>query len=159
MKNFWRRVSPKRAVKDFADHWQNPTPHRWPILGLAVAVTLSMILLFVPGNEQIKPRRPEVIYISTWEEGRSEAEIIASNCRNQLLKDELEDKLAQRAELRRDIYRALGRATFIDVDEIDARIEAERAAEAAAAPETAPANPLAADPALSLEELCASVDA
>lgn len=141
---------------DFAQQWREPTPHRWQILGLAMALTFAMIMLFIPESQRINPRPPEVIYISTWEEGRTQEQIIASNCANQRLKDELEEKLAQRAEIRRDIYRALGRATFIDVDEIDARIEADRAAEAAVAPAEAP--PPEVEPGMSLDELCASVE-
>lgn len=163
MKQFLRRISPKRAALDFVGQWRQPTPHRWPILGVAIAGTFALFMLFIPESQRIEPKPPEVIYISTWEEGRSERQIIASNCANQQLKNELEAKLEQRAEIRRDMYRALGRATFIDVDEIERQVEAERAAEAAAGdgmtgPATGQATGPAssdADVAISLEEYCA----
>ncbi len=67
------------------------------------------------------------------------------------MKNELQAKLEQRAEIRRDMYRALGRATFIDVDGIERDIEEERAAEqTVASPE-----PSEAEMAMSLEEYCA----
>ena len=151
MKKFLRSISPRRAFSDFVAVWREPTDHRWPVLGVAIAMTFALFMLFIPPNQRIEPRPPEIIYISTWAEGRSEREIIASNCENQRRKDDLEDRLAQRAEIRRDMYKALGRATFIDVDAIEAEADAE-AARAAAAGEAATQ---AAETALSVEEYCA----
>lgn len=149
MKGFFRRISPKRAVTDFADHWAQPTPHRWGILGVAIASTFAIFMTFVPNSTRIEPRPPEVIFISTWADDRTDAEIIAANCANQRLKNEIEVRLAERAELRREMYVALGRATFVDVDSIEEDIQAERAAAAA--------NPVEKEeqPGLSLEEYCA----
>ncbi|MFC3101887.1 hypothetical protein [Altererythrobacter lauratis] len=154
MKQFLRRISPRRAVADLVTVWRQPTEHRWGLLGVAIAMTFALFMLFIPKSQMVEPEMPEVIYISTWAEGRTEAEIIASNCRNQQLRDELESLLAQRAEIRRDIYKALGRATFIDVDAIEAEAEAARAAEQAANSVPLPENvdPLAR---LSVEEYCA----
>ena len=157
MKRLLRLFSPKHAVKDFADQWQAPTPHRWQILGVAAAATFAIFMVFIPDSQRIAPARPEVMYISTFAEERGDAEIIASNCANQQLKDELEARIEQREELRRDIYRALGRATFVDVDAMEADIEADRAAEEQAAElaagDTAEAIPQTA--AMSVEEYCA----
>jgi hypothetical protein len=153
MRDFLRSISPKRAVKDFAGAWDQPTPYRWHILGLACAITFSMLYFLIPKSERMPPARPEVIWISTFAEGRTEGEIIASNCANQKLKDELEARLAARAELRKELYKQLGRATFIDVDEIEAKAEAERAAEAAANPQ--PEEPTPEELALTIEEYCA----
>lgn len=150
MRSFWRRVSPKRAVTDFAEHWRQPTPHRWPILGVAIAGTFALFMSFIPESQRIEPKPPDVIYISTFDESRTEAEIIASNCANQRRKDELQARLDARADLRRDLYKTLGRATFIDVDEIEAEVEAERAAEVEAA-----GGPTQAELAMMVEEYCA----
>tara|TARA_E500000305_G_scaffold93816_1_gene82474 strand:+ start:327 stop:779 length:453 start_codon:yes stop_codon:yes gene_type:complete len=132
MKDFFRRVSPKRAVNDFVELWQQPTEHRWPTLGVAAAATFAIFMLFIPDSQRIEPRPPEVTYITSWAADRTDEEIIESNIANQERKDELAAIEQERAELRKDMYRALGRATFIDVDEMEAEIEAERAAEAAA---------------------------
>ncbi|MGB3165293.1 MAG: hypothetical protein WBA68_00775 [Alteraurantiacibacter sp.] len=129
MKDFFRRISPRRAAEDFADHWKQPTPHRWQILGVSCAATFAVFISFIPESVRIVPERPELIYITTLDENRSEAEIIAANCANQELQDSIEARLEQRAELRKDIYRALGEATFIDVDEMVREAEAERAAQ------------------------------
>ena len=128
MKDFFRRISPRRAVGDFTEQWKQPTPHRWQILGVSCAATFAVFVSFIPDSERIAPEKPELIYITTLDENRSQAEIIAANCANQELQDSIEDRLEQRAELRRDIYRALGEATFIDVDEMVREADAQRAA-------------------------------
>ena len=153
MRDFFRQISPKRAAKDFAGAWDQPTPYRWHILALAAAITFAMLYFLIPPSTRIPPARPDVTWITTFAEGRTEGEIIASNCANQELKDELESRLAQRAELRKELYKQLGRATFIDVDAMEAEAEADRAAEAAANPQ--PEGPSPEELALSIEEYCA----
>lgn len=151
MKDFLRQISPTGAFRDLLAVWQTPGQNRWLVLGAAMAMTFCMAMLFIPESKRIEPRPPEVFYITTWASDRTEREIIASNCHNQELKDALEARLAEREEFRRDIYRALGRATFIDVDAIEAEVEADQAREAAAVPAAAQD----AEPALSVEEYCA----
>lgn len=151
MKQFLRSISPKRAILDFVEVWSQPSQHRWPVLGVAMALTFALFMLFIPDSQRIEPRPPEVIWISTFAENRTEQEIIASNCRNQALKDDLEARLAERAEIRRDIYKALGRATFLDVDEMEREVDQQRAEEGTEA--TTP--PAASQPQMSVEEYCA----
>ena len=151
MKRFFRRISPKHAAQDFASQWRAETPYRWHILGVAMALTFAIFMLFIPKSVRIAPAPPEVIYISTLDENRTDAEIIASNCANQKLKDELEAQLAQQEEARKEAYAALGRATFIDVDEMQAEIEAEQAAAEA----VADGGPSEEEVAASVEEYCA----
>ena len=151
MRDFLKRVSPKRAVTDFRDHWQQPTPHRWQVLGVAVAATFFVFMMFIPDSQRPAPERPDIYYISTLDEARREQEIIAANCANQELKDAIQARLDANAQRRQEMYEALGRATFVDVDEMQARIEEERAAEAAAAPPEA--ETVAEGP--SVEEYCA----
>lgn len=150
MRDFFRRISPRRAVTDFHDQWKQPTPHRWQILGVAMAATFCVFMLFVPPSVRSPPAPPDVIYISTFDESRTEAEIIASNCANQQLKDDLQARIDESAERRREMYETLGRATFVDVDEMERQIEAERAAE-----EATYDGPTEEEIALSVEEYCA----
>jgi len=131
--SFWRRISPATAVEDFAREWRQPTPHRWQILGVAVAATFAIAMVFIPESQRVAPARPEVTYISTFAPDRTQEEIIASNLANQKRKDERAALFAEREERRKDMYRQLGRATFIDVDAMEAEIEQERAAEEARA--------------------------
>lgn len=151
MKQFLRQISPTGAFSDLLTVWRTPGQNRWLVLGAAMAMTFCMAMLFIPESKRIEPRPPEILYISTFAADRTEREIIASNCRNQELKDALEARLAQREEIRRDIYRALGRVTFIDVDAIEAEVEAERAREAEAAAAVARDE----GPVMSVEEYCA----
>lgn len=130
--SFWRNISPKRAVSDFAETWQQPTPHRWKILGVAIAATGAILAVFIPDSQRVEPARPEVTYITSWSPDRTREEIIASNIDNQRRQDERRALLEKREEVRKDLYRTLGRATFIDVETMEAEIKAERAAEAAA---------------------------
>tara|TARA_B100001057_G_scaffold335873_2_gene336610 strand:- start:110 stop:574 length:465 start_codon:yes stop_codon:yes gene_type:complete len=151
MKGFFRRVSPRRAVTDFHDQWKQPTPHRWQILGVAIAATFCVFMLFIPESQRGEIAPPEVMYISTFEDGRTEGEIIASNCANQELKNEIQAAIAANEQARREMYEALGRATFIDVDSMKEEIAEEQSAEQ---PEET--GPTAEELALSLEEYCAN---
>jgi len=129
--SFWRNISPRRAVEDFATEWRQPTPYRWRVLGVAVALTFALMILFIPKSERIEPRRPEVTYITSWRDGRSDAEIVASNLENQKRKDQAAAIEQQRVEIRKDMYRALGKATGLDTDAMEAEIAADEAAEQA----------------------------
>ncbi|MXO73484.1 hypothetical protein [Alteraurantiacibacter buctensis] len=135
MKQFFRDISPRRAVKDFLEVWRGENRHRWLVLGVAVALTGSLLALFLPEGGRADPRPPEITWVTTFAESRTAADIIASNCANQRLKDALQARIEEREELRKDLYAALGRATFVDVDEMEAeaRAEEERAAVEAAA--------------------------
>lgn len=127
-----RRFSPKPAIDDFANEWRRPNPHRWTILGVAVAATFAILAVFLPESQRAVPQPPQVTYITTWSPDRTREEIIASNLANQARKDERAAERARREEARREAYRAIGRATFVDVDAMEAEIERDRAAEAAA---------------------------
>ena len=131
--SYWRRLSPRGGLEDFLAYWREPTPYRWQILGVSVALTFTLMVLMIPETQRAEPRRPEVTYISTFEAGRSDEQIRASNLENQKRQDELRARRAALEERKKDLYRSLGRATGIDVDARDERLERERAAEEAAA--------------------------
>lgn len=131
--SFWRRISPRRAVEDFAEEWRRPQPYRWRALGLAVAATFALMVILIPESQRAEPARPDVTYITSWPADRTDDEIIASNLENQRRQEELAAIQERRAELRRDMYRELGRATGIDVAEMEREIARQEAAERAAA--------------------------
>jgi hypothetical protein len=136
-------VNPVSGVGDFIEYWKQPTPYRWQILALAVAMTFTMIVLFAPKTERAPPAKPDVIWINSWPKDRTESEIIASNLANQKRKDAEAAQEQQRQALRRDFYRKLAKASGMDPDELE-REYAQKPA--AAAPGAAPA-PAAAKPA------------
>jgi hypothetical protein len=133
------RFSPRGAVNalsDLFDYWRQPTPYRWQILGLSVAITFTLMVLFIPESQRPEPRRPDVTYISTFAPGRTDAEIAASNLAHQKRKEELEAQRLAREEERKERARILGRATGIDVDALEEqmkrRLAEQEAAQAAA---------------------------
>merc|ERR1711907_79139 len=87
-----------------------------PICGTMSASRATGLALLSQESHFRPPDAPEVTYISTFAEGRSEEDIRQSNIANQQRKDALE---AERAELERrkiEAYKSLGRATGLDVD-------------------------------------------
>lgn len=120
MRGFFRRISPKRAVLDFSEQWRQPTPHRWQILGVAMAMTFAIFMLFLPDTERAPPKRPEITWITTYPSDQTDEEIIASNIEAQKRYDERKAREEELAERKKEAYRALGRATFVDVDDPEA---------------------------------------
>lgn len=137
---YWSRFSPQGAIADFIEQWRQPTPYRWQILGVSVAMTFTLMVLMIPESQRVEPRRPEVTYITTFAPDRTEAEIIQSNIENQKRQDVLEAERAAREERRREAFRTLGRASGIDVDELEEyyreRLAEDPPAKAAPAPTT-----------------------
>jgi hypothetical protein len=131
MRGYLQRFSPRGGFEDFLAYWRQPTPYRWQILGVSVALTFTLMVLFVPESQRIEPRRPDVTYISTFSPDRTDEEIIASNIANQKRQDELRARRAALEERKKDMYRQLGRATGIDVDAMERRIAREERALAA----------------------------
>jgi hypothetical protein len=133
---YWQKFSPRGtvdALSDLFDYWRQPTPYRWQILGASVALTFTLMVLFLPETEYKDPARPEVTYISTFDPDRTDAEIRASNLENQKRKEARAAEAAARRERKREAAKALGRATWIDVDAMERQAERDRAKQEAAA--------------------------
>ncbi len=100
---------------------------RFGVLAIAALMTLGLLYQFTRERVRIPPRPPEVTYITTFAAGRSDAEIVASNRANQLEQENLRAEQAAREEKAKDAYRALGRATGLDVDAMERDIAREEA--------------------------------
>lgn len=137
--SIWRRISPRGAIADFIEEWRRPQPYRWQILGLAVAITFAMMVLLIPESQRAPPARPEVTFITTWQEGRTDEEIAASNAANQARKEEAARLAEERQAQRREAFRALGKASGFDVDELERQYSED-------APATEPAEPAQESP-------------
>ncbi len=126
------RFNPTTGALDFWNEFKKPNPYRWPILGVSV-IPFALILAWA-GSEAvyIPPERPSVTYISTYSPDRSDAEIIESNEENQRRKDAEAAQVEELAERKRELYKALGAASGMDVEAMEAQAEADRAAETAA---------------------------
>jgi hypothetical protein len=130
---FLQHVQPGNAITEFRDIFREAGPRRWPI-ALAAAVCTLAIFSLMFGESWKGPRAlPQVIYINSWPEDRTEEETKAFIAENQQRKDANAELLAEREKIRRELWSALGRASGMDVDKMAAEAEAERAAEAARA--------------------------
>lgn len=126
------RFNPAGGVADFWNEIRRPTPYRWPILGLSL-LPVALILWWAADQVHYKtPERPKIIYITTLDPARSDAEITASNRENQEVKDLRAAEEARIAARKRDLYKALGAAAGMDVERIEREADARKAAEAAA---------------------------
>lgn len=127
------RFNPAPGFADLWNELRRPRPYRWLFLAvsmLPVAVILGWALeqeFYAP------PEQPKITYITTLADGRSDAEIEAENRANQEIKDLRAAEEAKVAAEKRRIYKALGAAAGMDVDEMERKADAERAAEEAAA--------------------------
>jgi hypothetical protein len=137
-----RNVDPIGGFGAFFEHWKQPTPYRWQILGLSVALTFTMMVLFMPKTERAPPEKPDIIWINSWPEGRTEKEILDSNLANQKRKEAAAAVEKERQEFRRQFYRKLARASGFDPDELEREYSRQPAAKPAAkapAPAAVPA--------------------
>lgn len=133
MRGYLQRFSPRGGFEDFLEYWRQPTPYRWQIVGASVALTFTLMVLFIPESQRAEPEKPEVTWISTFDPDRTREEIIESNRANQRVTEQIEAEREAREEKAREAYKALGRATGLDVDAMEEQAERERAAEEAAA--------------------------
>lgn len=141
------QFNPSNGIKDFWEEFRKPNPYRWPILAVS---TLPMLGIIVWANGETviaPPAPPQVSFITTFAEGRTDEEIRASNIENQRIQDARRAEQAERDEQVRDLYRELGRATGLDVDAMEAKIKADRAREETAQAAQAEETQIAADPA------------
>ena len=129
----WRDVSPTGAIGDFITVFRSAGRNRWRIAGLALLPPLGIFWMFAGEEVRGPPRGPVVTYITTFAPGRSDAEIEASNVANQRYQDQLTAEQAKREEDVRQIYVKIGRLSGMDVDAIERKATADRAADAARA--------------------------
>jgi hypothetical protein len=100
---------------------------RFGVLLAATMMTVVLLYQFTRERVRVPPRPPQVTFISTFEAGRTDAEIAASNLANQKVQQRLRAAQARREEEAKDAYRALGRATGIDVDAMEREIARDKA--------------------------------
>ncbi|MCZ8370816.1 MAG: hypothetical protein O9293_12760 [Porphyrobacter sp.] len=127
------RFNPTGGIADFWNEIRRPQPYRWPILFVSILPAAGMVWWGMNSTLYGEPERPTIEYITTLDPARSEAEIMAENRANQEIKDLRAAEEARIAEQKRALYKSLGKAAGMDVEEIERKAEAERAAEKAAA--------------------------
>lgn len=119
-------VSPSSAIGDLVDVWrgQSVTQRFWLLTAACVPVGLIIGGIIQDVARKSVPPPPEVIYVENWRLDRSMEEILADQKERQRLRD------IRNAEVR-ERYKALGRASGMDVDKIEREAKAEAAAKAA----------------------------
>ncbi|GGD50788.1 hypothetical protein [Croceicoccus pelagius] len=129
---FFSLFNPVSAIRDFKEVWVQENPYRWRIALVSLVATGSIFSIMFGESQRIEPRAPEITWISTLDETRTDEEIMASNIANQKEKDRIRAEREQLEAEKREIYEAIGRASGMDVEEARAKGEAERAAKAKA---------------------------
>ncbi|WP_086607291.1 hypothetical protein [Erythrobacter donghaensis] len=125
------RFNPVGGIADFWNEIRRPQPYRWPILGLSILpVALALYWGATGTTVYAEPERPKIEYITTLDPTRTDAEIAAENRANQEINELRKAEEARIAERKRDLYKALGAASGMDVEAIEAKAEAERKAAA-----------------------------
>lgn len=127
------RFNPANGFADLWNEIRRPQPYRWPILGLSILPVAAMLYWATGSTVYGEPERPKVTYITTLDPGRTDAQIAAENRANQQIKDLRTAEEARIAEAKRNMYKALGQAAGMDVEDMERKAAAERAAEEAAA--------------------------
>jgi len=128
----WREATPRGALADFRTVYEQAGRNRWRIALFSALATFGMFSVMMGESWKKARELPEIIYINSWPEDRTEAETQAFIAANQRRKEEravLEAKADAEAKA---FWKALGRASGMDVDKIEAEAEAERKAAATA---------------------------
>jgi hypothetical protein len=129
-RNFLRRFNPLNALGDLGHELATPYEHRFKFMALALALTFAIFSVIWQEGDAGLPLPPKVVYVESLAPGRSDAEIVAGNVAATKAGRAADAEKAASAERIRQMYKTLGEASGMDVDEIEAKAEAERAAEA-----------------------------
>ncbi len=72
-----RPASPRSAFEDLRNYLFERRAHKWPLLGLSVAITWVIIWAFlVDANTNTMPRRNQIFYVQSWAADRSDTAVI-----------------------------------------------------------------------------------
>jgi len=126
-REFFRLINPLAAARDLRNELVQPRPHRWPLMGVAAASTFAVFSVMYQEGSVGMPLPPNIIYFESWLGERSDAEIVAGNIAATNARKAREAEQAASAERVRQMYKALGRASGMDVDTIEAKAQAEQA--------------------------------
>ncbi len=127
--NYWSHVSPTGAIGDLRDVFRDAGRNRLRIAFAASVITAILFWGLTRDVWRVPPPRPTITYINSWPANRTMAETKKFIEANQKRNDEIAADQAKRDEEVRKAYKALGRATGIDVDAIEKKAKADAAAE------------------------------
>ncbi|MDN3646239.1 hypothetical protein QWY75_08500 [Pontixanthobacter aestiaquae] len=128
-----QRLNPAGGIADFWQEFRKPTPYRWPILAVSVSMTAGLMFLIIREDVVGPPVPPDVTYITSFAADRTDEEIIATNLIYQAHKEKRDAMIAAREERKKEIYRALARASGMNPREIEKKAAEQMAREDAEA--------------------------
>ncbi len=126
-------VSPTGAITEFIEVIRDAGPKRWRTMLLAAATTGLLFWMLTHDTWRGPPPRPKVTYINSWPLTRSDKQRHDFINANQKFNDVRAAEQARSEEELRQMYKAVGRASGMDVDRIEREAKADAAATAAAA--------------------------
>jgi hypothetical protein len=129
---YWKDVSPTGMVADFVAVWKQAGHNRWRFAAISAACTFAVFYLMSTQEGHAPHPPPKVTYISILKAHRTDAEIEAENVANQAAKESNAREWARRDKDVRDLYKAIGSMSGMDVDKIARDADAEDAAKAKA---------------------------
>jgi hypothetical protein len=129
---YWKDVSPTGMVADFVTVWKQAGHNRWRFAAISAACTFAVFYLMSTQEGHAPHPPPKVTYISILKAHRTDAEIEAENVANQAAKEANAREWARRDKDVRDLYKAIGSMSGMDVDKIARDADAEDAAKAKA---------------------------
>jgi endonuclease V-like protein UPF0215 family len=138
MREMWREASPRGAIADLKMVYEQAGSNRWRIALLSGLATFGMFSVMTSQSWTKERELPEITYINSWPLDRTAAETQAFIAENQRRKEERAALEARIAAETKALWKALGRASGMDVEAIEAEAEAERKAAEAAASATDP---------------------
>ena len=118
--SFAKNISPRGAFGDLMGVLRAKQDHK-ALFFIAAALPPALIItMFILDQERLnKAPPPEIFYFESWDKSRNYQDIIAERDARLRLREAL-------LEERRQRYKALGRASGIDVDKIDKETAAAR---------------------------------
>jgi hypothetical protein len=126
--SFFKDISPRRAAADLIAFLRADRPYKWFLL---VAACVPPILIYLTIAMDFKALNvappPTVTYFESWPADRSIEESKAAIAARQIQKDAM-------LEAQRQRYKAMGRASGMDVERIEREAMAKKAAAVQAGP-------------------------
>jgi hypothetical protein len=114
---FFRDISPVRAAADLKAVWFDHQEHKWRFLALSAACTIAIFgAFFSESGFEVEWKRPEIMWVTSLEPGRSDEQIMAENIANQKEKDRLEAERLKREEERKAQFRRLAEQLGMDTE-------------------------------------------
>ena len=131
--SYWQNINPSGAPGQLVAAFRDAGPRRWPIAVASLLCTVGIFSMMATQNWKAERRLPKVEFITSFPADQTEAERKAFVAANQRRKEADAALQEQYDADGRHMWKAIGRASGLDVDSMEAKAEAERKAEAAAA--------------------------